>query len=606
MVALRTRPKAARSASFGLSAFCLALMPVQIGYQDLAAFIARQPGVSERWREHLIASPFGTIHAATFSFPQPVGTAMPEPLGYELVNFDPRSFDVSRNVPDERPVEIDPPPIVFPVVNRALKGDRLPLAPPPEPPPLPQLQPIEFAPPAQPQPRPIDAAPPPEPTPIVAAPPSPPEPSPIDAGPQPQPEPQPIDATPQSQPAPQPLEAAPQPPPEPQPAPSSIPGPQLKQAEQADPRSSRPQEAEDQPIASAMLEPALPHSVAVENPTEPLAPPAHEPENAHDPEATDDTPIADVPPEIPDGPDIDPMQAAHSYVDALSFLDDNLSAHSAQVYFGIGAMGSSLNGLERWAPGAEPVLVARAAETGIKLAALTPAAPDTAAEGETVAPKGEIGVDTNRNMSPAQRLGLEGKGRAKAEKCLADAVYFESRGEPLRGQQAVAQVVMNRVFSGFYPNSVCGVVYQNANRHLACQFTFACDGKPDRVDEPDMWEQAKRISKETLDGQIWLPEVGHATHYHAYWVHPSWVREMKKMYKLGVHTFYRPRAWGSGEDAPVWGNVPSGKAEPGKPEAAVSKPEATGGKPEAAVTKPEAAADKPEGAVDKSKPTAKL
>ena len=114
--------------------------------------------------------------------------------------------------------------------------------------------------------------------------------------------------------------------------------------------------------------------------------------------------------------------------------------------------------------------------------------------------------------------------RAKAEKCLADAVYFEARGEPLRGQMAVAQVIINRVFSGYYPNNVCGVVYQNAHRHLRCQFTFACEGKDlSKVDELDMWEQAKTISKDMLDGKIWLTEVGHATHYHAYWVHPSWV-----------------------------------------------------------------------------------
>ena len=66
--------------------------------------------------------------------------------------------------------------------------------------------------------------------------------------------------------------------------------------------------------------------------------------------------------------------------------------------------------------------------------------------------------------------------------------------KPVRGQIAVAQVVMNRVFSPFYPNDVCGVVYQNANRHNACQFTFACDGIPDVVTEPDAWERAKRIA----------------------------------------------------------------------------------------------------------------
>jgi len=216
--------------------------------------------------------------------------------------------------------------------------------------------------------------------------------------------------------------------------------------------------------------------------------------------------------------------------------------------------------------------------------------------------------DVSLLRSPAERLGLTGKPRARAEKCLADAVYFEARGEPLRGQMAVAQVVMNRVFSGFYPDNVCGVVYQNANRHLACQFTFACEGKDlSRIDEPDMWAQAKRIAKDTLDGKIWLADVGHATHYHAYWVHPSWVHEMKKMYKLGVHTFYRPRAWGDGSDEPNWAPVaakPVGAAAP-IPEAAKSS--AAGVKsPDAAAKIPEAAASPADLAGSKTARTAKL
>ncbi|GGF65323.1 hydrolase [Azorhizobium oxalatiphilum] len=143
----------------------------------------------------------------------------------------------------------------------------------------------------------------------------------------------------------------------------------------------------------------------------------------------------------------------------------------------------------------------------------------------------------------AERLGLEGPARARAEKCLAEAIYFESRGEAKRGQIAVAQVVMNRVFSGYYPNDVCKTVYQNAHRHLACQFTFACDDVKDVVREPDMWVQAKQISADMLDGKLWLDSVGRATHYHAYWVHPSWVREMRKLDRIGVHTFYRPKRW---------------------------------------------------------------
>jgi hypothetical protein len=240
------------------------------------------------------------------------------------------------------------------------------------------------------------------------------------------------------------------------------------------------------------------------------------------------------------------MAEVPSSVDELSFLDASAGDRSADIFFRGGSLGSSA-GLERWAPGAEPMLVAPSADPDIKLSALEDV--DTGA-GETVAGKDDIG----RLISPASRLGLSGKPRLQAEKCLADAVYFEARGEVLKGQQAVAQVVMNRVFSGYYPHDVCGVVYQNAGRHLACQFTFACEGKDlSRVDEPDMWEQAKRIAKDMLDGNIWLAEVGHATHYHAYWVHPSWVHEMAKLYHLGVHTFYRPLNWGNGNDEPAWG-----------------------------------------------------
>ncbi len=152
---------------------------------------------------------------------------------------------------------------------------------------------------------------------------------------------------------------------------------------------------------------------------------------------------------------------------------------------------------------------------------------------------------------------------------------------------------MNRVFSGYYPNNVCGVVYQNAGRYLACQFTFACEHKNlDRIDEPDMWVQAKQIAKDTLDGKIWLPDIGHATHYHAYWVRPSWVHEMTKLYKLGVHTFYRPRAWGNGNYEPVWGTAPN------KPEDGAAKPQA-----EAAPEKPAAKAEADRAVVSSSLPT---
>jgi len=187
-------------------------------------------------------------------------------------------------------------------------------------------------------------------------------------------------------------------------------------------------------------------------------------------------------------------------------------------------------------------------------------APFQAPRNETIAAKGEVTGEDHRPMSPAERLGLIGAARAKHETCLADAVYFEARGEPVRGQMAVAQVVINRVFSGYYPNNICGVVYQNAHRHLRCQFTFACDGRPERVNEPAAWERAQHIAREALEGNFWLNEVGKATHYCARWVHPRWVRKMRKLDRIGVHTFYRPRNWGDGSNSPVETPTTVGKA----------------------------------------------
>jgi spore germination cell wall hydrolase CwlJ-like protein len=237
---------------------------------------------------------------------------------------------------------------------------------------------------------------------------------------------------------------------------------------------------------------------------------------------------------------------------------EGFSVKTASLFFGSQSLGAPLETMERWQPGEAPVVVMPEArvDRDMKVASLPPQDRSSKAieSGESVAAKGQVNVDDQRDKTPAERLGLlDDKSRAKSEKCLAEAVYFESRGEAVRGQIAVAQVVLNRTFSGFYPTTVCGVVYQNKHRHYACQFTFACDNVADVVREPDMWDRAKRIAKAMLDGQLWLPEVGKSTHYHAYWVHPSWVSEMKKTYRFGVHTFYRPRAWGDGSEAPSWG-----------------------------------------------------
>jgi spore germination cell wall hydrolase CwlJ-like protein len=151
--------------------------------------------------------------------------------------------------------------------------------------------------------------------------------------------------------------------------------------------------------------------------------------------------------------------------------------------------------------------------------------------------------NATRKRTPAERLELAGAKRQKAHQCLANAIYFEARSEPEKGQIAVAQVVINRAFSGYYPNDICGVVYQNKHRHLSCQFTFACDGIPDVVYDKGSWATAERIANETLDGKLYLDDVGKATHYHAYYVSPYWARSMRKMARIGAHTFYFPRQW---------------------------------------------------------------
>ena len=130
---------------------------------------------------------------------------------------------------------------------------------------------------------------------------------------------------------------------------------------------------------------------------------------------------------------------------------------------------------------------------------------------------------------------------ARQQRCLAEAVYFEARSESDEGRAAVAQVVLNRVKSPLYPDSVCGVVYQNSHRYLACQFTFTCEGKSLRITEPGPWRDAVRIAREVYEGTTYLPEVGASTHYHAQYVRPYWAKKLKKMDTIGQHIFYKLR-----------------------------------------------------------------
>jgi spore germination cell wall hydrolase CwlJ-like protein len=437
MVALRPRPKGSIVAPFGLCTFAFALVPAPIGTQDLVALFAQKAAAAES-RPAALASPFGTIHPANFSFPRPLGTAIPQPIGHRLASLDPAAAEVTGSIAAATALEtLDADPAAdFPRIDRRRKGDRL--------------------------------------APAIRA----------------------------------PAAAA-----APDPAPVS-----------------------DFEWAGLAPGEELPISLA----TTPTIAEADPPEDG-----------------------VWPVMSIASLVGVTG-----PAMRTAGLYFEIDSLRAPRSPFE-WnqpqdpfeRPAAEleadiPLPQMRPDDGAIEqAAAAATAATKSDAGGETIAKKGEVTGKDQQPRAPAERLRLTGAQRAKAEKCLADAVYFEARGEPVRGQIAVAQVVMNRVFSQFYPDNVCDVVYQNAHRRLACQFTFACDGIPEIVNDPDAWKRAQRIAKDTLDGRLWLNSVGKATHYHAYWVHPWWVSTMRKLHRIGVHTFYRPRRWGDGSDEPIWGSA---------------------------------------------------
>jgi spore germination cell wall hydrolase CwlJ-like protein len=465
----RNRPKGARFALFGLGLCVFALAPTEVGYQDIASLLARQPGVAERWQKRVFSAA-STIQVATYSFGRPIGTSTPQTVTYRLASLDNQGVDITGAV-TRNPI-VQPAPRYqasdFPKVDRTLKGDRLVNAPPETP--------------------------------------------------------APAGAAPASE--------------DPSTSNASVRGAKTAAV------PARDGAALDPELQEALKAPPLPqYDVSMSLEAQPL----------------DDLKIA------PDAMAL-PLEPAPSH--------DGFNVKTASLFFGSSSLGGSVETMERWQPGEEPSIVALPDPDMKVMASLPSAADEPAKAGESIAAKGQVNSDNQHAKTPAERLGLfDEKTRAKSEKCLADAVYFEARGEAVRGQIAVAQVVMNRTFSGFYPNTVCGVVYQNKHHHMACQFTFACDNNPDVVTEPEMWERAKKIAKAMLDGQIWLPEVDKSTHYHAYYVRPSWVNEMKKMYRFGVHTFYRPKAWGDGSEAPSWGTpaqtaaLSAQLAEEGKSEA---------------------------------------
>lgn len=123
-------------------------------------------------------------------------------------------------------------------------------------------------------------------------------------------------------------------------------------------------------------------------------------------------------------------------------------------------------------------------------------------------------------------------------KCLSEALYFEARGESVRGQFAVAEVILNRVKSTRFPNTLCGVIRQGTGKKYQCQFTYTCDGHKEVIHEKKAYERVSKVARVAIDGVAKELTEG-ATHYHTTAVRPSWARVYKQTARIGVHLFYR-------------------------------------------------------------------
>jgi len=195
---------------------------------------------------------------------------------------------------------------------------------------------------------------------------------------------------------------------------------------------------------------------------------------------------------------------------------------------------------ERLMQGATPAI-----RRAITLGSATPAPTDSAPV-EVVALPGMprtpgTGEIPATGVRPNYTALIDHDKSAREIRCLAEAIYSEARGESGEGQAAVGQVVLNRVSSGLYPATICGVVYQNRRHFNACQFSFACEGKSPRIDEPEAWRQAVRIAGEVTNGKTYDSDIGGSTHFHANYVRPRWARRLEKMDVIGHHIFYKLR-----------------------------------------------------------------
>jgi hypothetical protein len=160
---------------------------------------------------------------------------------------------------------------------------------------------------------------------------------------------------------------------------------------------------------------------------------------------------------------------------------------------------------------------------------------------------------------------------ARGVRCLTQAIYYEAALESTEGQEAVAQVILNRVRDPNYPASICGVVYQGAERSTGCQFSFTCDGSLAQPPVAWAWNRAALVAERALAGKV-ATAVGTATHYHADYVDPWWRPTLTKLTRIGAHIFYRWKGW-AGETAAF--SQPYAGVEPVIDEARFARPRLT-------------------------------
>lgn len=155
-------------------------------------------------------------------------------------------------------------------------------------------------------------------------------------------------------------------------------------------------------------------------------------------------------------------------------------------------------------------------------------------------PAAERGVETQTRMVYDRDFLANQPAADGGEQwqCLSEALYFEARGETVRGMFAVGEVILNRVDSDAYPDSLCSVINQGTGRRYACQFTYTCDGNPETIAEPRSWERVGKVARLLIDG---APRAltGGATHYHTKAVNPSWAQRFPRTASIGSHYFYR-------------------------------------------------------------------